>query len=156
MRLLIVSDVHGQTASLRDAVAGEPTAREVLFLGDGLRDLETVAPLFPDRVFHAVRGNCDLAARDAKEVDAVFCGGKKVVFLHGHTQFVKAGYANVIALARQNGADLLCFGHTHTPLCTYEDGLYILNPGSLGYQGTYGIADITDGGIFIDVREVRR
>ena len=41
------------------------------------------------------------------------------------------------------GADILLFGHTHMPLTLYEDGLYIMNPGSChGYYASYGIIDI--------------
>lgn len=48
---------------------------------------------------------------------------------------------------RERQADLLLFGHTHQPLTDYEDGLYLMNPGSLGYGGTYGYVDITPAGI---------
>ena len=39
------------------------------------------------------------------------------------------------------------FGHTHVPCEEYVDGLYLFNPGSLGYEGTYGYIDIVGGGI---------
>lgn len=156
MRLLVLSDVHGRTELLRRAIEQEPEAREVFFLGDGLRDLEQVLPQFPDRRIHAVRGNCDSSLSQEKLLDAAFCGGKKILYLHGHTHGVKSGWEPVLRLARDQRADLLLFGHTHTPLCRYEDGLYVMNPGSLGYGQTYGIADLTDTGIFTDIREVRR
>lgn len=42
------------------------------------------------------------------------------------------------------------FGHTHSALSMYEDGLYVLNPGSCGgYMASYGIIDITDKGEII-------
>ena len=144
MRLLVLSDVHGRTELLRRAIEQEPEAREVFFLGDGLRRI------------HAVRGNCDSSLSQEKLLDAAFCGGKKILYLHGHTHGVKSGWESVLRLARDQRADLLLFGHTHTPLCRYEDGLYVMNPGSLGYGQTYGIADLTDTGIFTDIREVRR
>ena len=55
--------------------------------------------------------------------------------------------------ARAKNADIALFGHTHRGLTRYEDGLYLMNPGSLTRAGehSYGIIDITDGGIFTNV-----
>ena len=38
MRVLVVSDVHGRTGRLYEAIEQQPTANTVIFLGDGLRD----------------------------------------------------------------------------------------------------------------------
>ncbi len=47
--------------------------------------------------------------------------------------------------------DILLFGHTHVPYTAYDDGMYIMNPGSIGYTGTYGIVDITPSGIMTNI-----
>ena len=49
--------------------------------------------------------------------------------------------------AREEKADILLFGHTHNAMTYYEDGLYVMNPGSCsGYMASYGYIDITDKG----------
>ena len=42
MKLLIVSDTHGDLRALRRAVEREADAAAVIFLGDGLRDAEAL------------------------------------------------------------------------------------------------------------------
>ena len=155
MRLLVISDTHGRSDLFFRAIESEPEARDVIFLGDGLRECEEAQDRYPDRRFHMVRGNCDWYAGNAPALGDEMFGGKCVVFMHGHIQNVKFGPEVAIETARDRGADLLLYGHTHTACTDYEDGLYILNPGSLGYEQQYGIADITAGGIFTDVRRLR-
>ena len=40
MRVLVVSDVHGDLRGLCEAIEQQPTAKVVIFLGDGLRQAE--------------------------------------------------------------------------------------------------------------------
>ena len=154
MRLLVVSDSHGDGFSLRRAIDAQPTARAVFHLGDGVREAGEMEKLYPDRTFYMVRGNCDFAAGSLyPEVGMTELEGRRIVYLHGYTHRVKSGMEAVIGLARQRQADILLFGHTHRALSTYEDGLYILNPGSVARSGTYGVVDITPAGIVTSLRE---
>lgn len=50
--------------------------------------------------------------------------------VHGHKYGVKRSLETLKAAARKKGADILLYGHTHERFCSYEDGLYIMNPGS--------------------------
>ena len=60
--------------------------------------------------------------------------------------------------ARKNGADILLYGHTHIAFTDYDDGLYIMNPGSCGRprEGlpSYGIIDITKAGVAMHTAEI--
>lgn len=158
MRILVVSDSHGDPWAIRQAMEAQPTASVVLHLGDGSRDMEDVAMSYPDRTVYQVRGNCDFSsgtmipyARDES------LGGRKVFMTHGHLYGVKSDLYRVTCAARERGADILLFGHTHIPLATYDDGLYILNPGSVGYgDGTYGLIDITPAGVVVNTVALRK
>lgn len=55
--------------------------------------------------------------------------GKTIFVTHGHLYDAKSGLYRITSAAREAGADILLFGHTHMPLTLYEDGLYIMNPG---------------------------
>ena len=61
---------------------------------------------------------------------------------------MKSGLYNAVCAAREQKAQVLLFGHTHRALTDYEEGLHIMNPGSLsGWQASYGTLDITSQGI---------
>lgn len=153
MRILVVSDVHGRSDRLREAILRQPTARHVIFLGDGLRQAEQAAEEFPDRTFYMVPGNCDFGA-DLPPVRQETIGGKRFYFTHGHRHDVKYSLYRLDLAARSAVADIVLFGHTHVPYEEYADGLYLLNPGSLGTGGTYGYVDVAGGGIRTAVVEL--
>lgn len=155
MRILVVSDTHGNTKALCRAIEEQPTARTVIFLGDGLRDAEDAQTRYPDRTIYTVPGNCDFAVLDPKVREETL-GGKRFFFTHGHIYDVKYGLYRLDLAARQYNADVALFGHTHQPYQEYADGLYLFNPGSLGYGGTYGYVDIVGGGVVTNVVSLRR
>lgn len=84
-----------------------------------------------------------LHCRLKKEISAQ---GKKIFFIHGHPYYVKHGYERIEEEAKNRGADICLFGHTHIPYTEYKDGIYFMNPGAV-FNGSYGIIDITDSGI---------
>ncbi|MBQ2939307.1 MAG: YfcE family phosphodiesterase [Clostridia bacterium] len=146
MRVLVVSDTHGNLHALLEAIDQQPHAKQVLCLGDGVSDYETAADLYPDREFILVRGNCDYGGNRYPLTRTLEIGGVTVRMTHGHTEGVKGGAGAAIADAHSVGAQLLLFGHTHRQWTHYEDKLHILNPGSLGYRREYGVADILPNG----------
>lgn len=154
MRVLVVSDIHGKSHLLREAIEAQPTARDVIFLGDGLRQVEDVMDLYPGRTFYAVPGNCDFGA-DRIPIRQETLGGKRFYFTHGHLHDVKYNLYRLDLAAREAGADIALFGHTHTPYEEYADGLYLFNPGSLGHGYTYGYVDVVGGGIRTAVVKLR-
>ena len=76
MRVLVVSDVHGDLRGLCEAIEQQPTAKVVIFLGDGLRQAEEAADRYPDRAFYMVPGNCDFGS-DAIPIRQETFGGKR-------------------------------------------------------------------------------
>ena len=154
MRVLVVSDVHGKLNLLREAIEAQPSARDVIFLGDGLRQVEDVMDLYPDRTFYTVPGNCDFGAKGIPVRQETF-GGKRFYFTHGHLHDVKYTLYRLDMAAREAGADIALFGHTHNPYEEYADGMYLFNPGSLGYDYSYGYVDIVGGGIRTAVVKLR-
>jgi putative phosphoesterase len=158
MRLVVASDSHGAAWRLLDAVQqqlegeGEQSGAAVspqclMFLGDGEDDLHILRKYCPQLKIYAVRGNCDSQHSDLPEVDVMVLAGVKIMYMHGHQYAVKSTNDSLLAAARVHGAQLTLFGHTHTPYYSYEDGLYIFNPGSIEAH-SYGVVDITDAGVF--------
>lgn len=147
MQILIFSDSHGDRRRLREALLRHPAATAVCHLGDGARDMAEVAQEFPDRAFFGVCGNCDMCA-DLPFSRLEEFGGKKVFLTHGHLFHVKSGIYTYQLAARERGADVALFGHTHQPFEEYADGVYLFNPGSLR-DGNYGLLEISGAGILL-------
>ena len=146
MRILVLSDTHGDFNSMLRAVDAQKNAEVIIHCGDGKAQIDSLREQFPDKKIIAVRGNCDFGAK-YPDVQNVEVGGKKIFVTHGHLFQVKFTPYNLICAARENKADIVCFGHTHCAMNEYEDGLYIMNPGSChGYCASYGYIDITDKG----------
>jgi hypothetical protein len=81
--------------------------------------------------------------------------GVKLFMTHGHLHQVKSGLGALIRDARITGSQAVLFGHTHEPLCRYEDGLWIVNPGSAGYNGgSAAVLEVADGKI-LDCQLIR-
>ena len=146
MELLIFSDSHGHTEKMHAALSRQicrPQA--VCFLGDGLRDVET---LHMERtMLYAVRGNCDWGMHtDTPTERTVVLEGHKLLLTHGHLYGVKGGVGALIAHAARTEADIVLFGHTHVPCntvipagerigdVTLSRPMYLFNPGSIGHN----------------------
>ena len=136
-----------------DVIRRHPEVNHILFLGDGLADVERLQALFPRHIFRCVRGNMDCFVMRAAEDESVFeLFSCRVLMLHGHTRAVKGGTAAAEKRALDEGARVLLYGHTHVPECRYlsEEALYVFNPGSIGrpYHGrpSFGLMDILPNG----------
>lgn len=147
MRILIFSDSHGDARRLREALLRHPDITTVCHLGDGNREFEAAADAFPVHTFYGVAGNCDFAC-NAPGARLEILGGRKVFMTHGHLYGVKGGVYTYHCAARERGAEVALFGHTHQPFEDYADGIYLFNPGSLR-EGNYGIMDISSAGIML-------
>lgn len=153
MRILVLSDSHGDVISLKMAIEAEKTAQAVIFLGDGTNDIEETQSLLRNKKTIIVGGNCDSAfAPYPKKAIDVFCG-KKIYCTHGYAEHVKTGLQMLTTKANEEGCDIAVYGHTHTPFTSYENGLYIMNPGSVR-QNSYGIIDIEPNGIICFTKKI--
>ena len=157
VRILVVSDTHGDLYTLREVITKQRTAEVVIHLGDGADEFELLRPDYPEKMFLGVRGNCDFGS-DLPHTETMTIEGKKIYYTHGYVQRVKLGRYDLLREARSAKADICLFGHTHRAMTDYDDGLYILNPGTLsrsrgGGKPSYGIVDITSGGIFTKIMQ---
>ena len=147
-KLLILSDSHNSTGAVERILHAENDATAVIFLGDGLRDLEEALTLYPKMKVYAVAGNCDFGALEPLDGLAAF--DQVVVFYtHGHMYGVKYDLDTLADAAEARGAEVALFGHTHIPVAKQHGKVFLFNPGSCGrcYTGpnTYGILTLADG-----------
>ena len=88
-KLLVLSDSHGARDAIKRILNKEQNNVDaVIFLGDGLRDLEQALAFFPHLRVYSVAGNCDFGALEPLDGLAGF--DQTVVFYtHGHMYGVK-------------------------------------------------------------------
>ena len=149
MRILVLSDSHNDYLSLKKAIETHHSAEVVVFLGDGERDLERVEELLFCKHVIKVKGNCDIASTLDENITQTICG-KKFFITHGYVENVKFGDDRLIYKGQSVDADIILYGHTHTPVNKYVDRVYVFNPGSIR-DGNYGFVDITEKGEVICV-----
>lgn len=151
MRIVVISDSHGNTGVIDKILFAQPDAKYVFFLGDCVNDIEDFEFLYPDKKFFIVSGNCDYFST-RKCVDLETIDSVRILYTHGHTFGVKGGIGNLLKTARDNNCKIALYGHTHIANTVYEDGIYIVNPGSCSRSRgesypSYAFIDITDKGI---------
>jgi putative phosphoesterase len=138
-KLLVFSDSHGHVKALeavfnwaKDHIPPNDTICAAACLGDGLSDLQRAADktgFYCD--WKIVSGNNDYGYQvpDA----AVFNFDEHRFFMcHGHRHNLYGGYHSLLAAARNVDADIVLFGHSHIPLQEYDNGILLINPGSVG------------------------
>ena len=149
MKILVFADSHASLRFMRDAVyTVKPNA--VIHLGDHYDDGEAIAEEFPQVNFYQVPGNCD-RYRCSSLIPEILCTkvcGVDLYMTHGHLHKVKQTMGLLQADARAAKAQAVLYGHTHVADCRFEDGMWILNPGSCGYGGgSCGILEVENGKI---------
>ena len=150
MKYLIVSDVHGFYAELNCILDTEKDIKNVIFLGDGLSDIQRAQMEYPDHNFICVKGNCDLFDK-TESMKILTLEGCKVLITHGDGFDVKTSKLALRRTAINLGAEIVLYGHTHRQYYEYLDGLYIFCPGSVkpeaasAYNPSYGIMDFSEG-----------
>lgn len=172
MKILIVSDSHGNNCPLRTAIMKEKPDM-LIHLGDAEYSPSEIASWAgsPKTPCIVVKGNCDIYSRDTSALrnDAVFdLKGHRIYCTHGHMQRVNYGLLILSLTAQELGCDICLFGHTHVPYDSFGDavseygryydtgsdnlsGPRILNPGSIsvprgGSKRGYMIMDMEDDG----------
>ena len=81
-------------------------------------------------------------------------GAHVVMLTHGHYYNVSFGPQMLAEVAKEKGADVVLYGHTHVPLLREEGGITIMNPGSISYprqsdrRPSYGVIEVDARGEF--------
>ena len=126
MKILVVSDNHGDSDILNELYMKYEDSID-LFVHCGDSELSNADTIWG--VYHTVGGNMDFY--DFKDSDVISTEEGNIVVAHGHLLNVHHSDAELIQLAKQNDAQLVCYGHTHVMDWHETDGINVLNPGSV-------------------------
>lgn len=159
MRILVLSDSHRNTKTVLNIINTHSDIKHIFFLGDICSDIEAAKEKFPDRIYHIVSGNCDFSSSYPKEAFALV-ENYRIFFCHGHRHGVKYSLEQLKSYAIENNCTLALFGHTHRSLTAYDNGLYLVNPGSVSASRegaeSYAIIDISSQGIMPRIMYVNK
>ena len=155
MQILCISDSHGAAGAVLDVLYDNPTAKHVFFLGDGLNDITDIFPIFNDRTFYTVLGNCDFNPF-YKLSDTAVLENKKIFYTHGHIFNVKNSLLPLKKEADKINADIILYGHTHTAGYEFYGTRLILCPGSINPNkssfASYALISIENGQIIPTIK----
>ena len=159
MRILIVSDTQGSLRNFDIVIEREKEIDMLLHLGDVEGDDDYMEAVMNCPV-HIVGGNNDYFSGLPGEIE-LRIGKYKVFMTHGHGYYVSMDTRRLKQAARARGADIAMYGHTHRPDIDLEDGVKVINPGSLSYprqsgrQATYIIMEVnTEGEVEFTLKHV--
>lgn len=153
-----MSDSHGNMGQVENIIKCNQDADMFIHLGDGEREVAAVKVKYPQLDFRSVRGNCDFSW-ESPDFLIIEAGEARILCTHGHLCEVRYGVDKLSYTARENNCSAALYGHTHERYIGCEDGIDIMNPGSCscprdGNKPSYGIVDVTDAGVFMNIFNV--
>ena len=149
MRILLVSDTHGNQTALLQAHEAAGSCDAVIHLGDGEQDTRLLEAIDDQIQLFQVAGNCDLGSITSRELLCEF-GKVRLLLCHGDRYGVKTGLSRLIERGRAAAVDAVLYGHTHLAQSVEQEGLLLVNPGTLAVPApfkSYGILELTEAGI---------
>lgn len=136
MRILIVSDTHGRDTVLKKLLEKIKPIDLLVHCGDVEGSEDEIRNLAGCPV-QMVAGNNDFFCELPKE-EEFYIGKYRVLLTHGHYYYISMGTQMLKEDARARGFDIVMFGHTHRPCLEQDEGITLLNPGSLSYPRQEG------------------
>ena len=151
VKILIVSDSHGNNRNLIQAVKNmRGTMDMMIHLGDMECSPDSIRSHVECPV-EMVKGNCDYG-NELQGARLIEIGEHKAFITHGNRYGGELGIPTMKDIAKENGADIVMFGHSDKPVIDTKSDIVVLNPGSIsrprqdGFRPTYLVMNIEDDG----------
>ncbi len=150
MKVIIISDSHGNLDNVRKIMEKEKDVDRVIHLGDLIGQDEQLK-MICDCPIYAVRGNGDFWSKNPMS-DTVEIGKNKIFITHGHNFGVDFGIDRLCYAAKEQGCNIAMYGHTHVPENSVFGGIIVVNPGSvsrprqLNHKPTYAVMKVDEKG----------
>ena len=148
MKLYVLSDTHGKINKALEVYDKLHSVDLIIHLGDMEQDARKISEGTGKKVI-SVKGNNEFSySLESFHILETEYGN--LFLTHGHLQGVKGGLQKLLYRTQELGCKAALFGHTHIPLFIQEDGIYLLNPGSLtfplpgGSPASYAIVNTSE------------
>ena len=150
MKIMIISDIHGGYENLEKVleIFFKEKYDKLFVLGDifsfyNTIDNEYIANALnniTDKII--VRGNCDIDL-SLEDIRTIEINNIKMTLTHGHKYSINE-------LLNSN-TNIIFIGHSHIASISYENGKYIVNPGSISKsrRGENSFGELDDDTIYI-------
>ncbi len=123
MKIVVISDTHGNQKFLRKALINENTFNYVFHLGDDFDDLDFNEDVIGGAdvlrvpgIFHPGYLDRSIPAKQAISINDI-----SMLLIHNINDLVKI----------QSDVKIVFYGHTHKPAIDSSGGVYFVNPGHL-------------------------
>lgn len=136
MKILIISDTHGNHDNLEIVLEQEKPLDLLIHLGDAQRKEDYIEAM-AECPMEIVAGNNDFYSNLPMEMELKI-GKYKAFLTHGHYYYVNAGIERIKKEGMGRNADIVMFGHTHKHVVEKDGAMIILNPGSISYPRQEG------------------
>lgn len=151
MKIGVIADTHCK--ELSDNLLSALKSCDLIFHAGDLIDLHVLEDLSKLSKTEAVYGNMDPHEVRCKLPDKkiVTVEGKKICMMHGYGS--PNGLVEILKKEFfEKKPDIIVFGHSHSPLNEYIEGVLFFNPGSatdivFAPYRSYGIIEINNGKI---------
>ncbi len=154
MRILVISDSHG--LEINNEIIDFEQCDISVHCGDSqlMADDQEMK-----RFDLRARGNCDFD-RNYQINEVKDYNGLKLMVTHGHYFDVNFSLASLRNAAIDKGVDIVFYGHTHVVNASYENGVLIVNPGSIRqsrstYPVSYMIVEVTTDSFNIIIKDAK-
>lgn len=159
LKLFFISDIHGSLFFLKKSLEKfkEECADYIIILGDALyhgprndlpedynpKEVAKILNEYKEKII-AVRGNCDCEV-DQMIIEYPMMSDYNVILYKNRRIFLTHGHIfNEEKMPILSKGDIFIYGHTHIPCIKDNNGIKIINPGSIsipkgGYKNSYGV-----------------
>jgi putative phosphoesterase len=166
MRIVAVSDTHGNVEGAMLLLATVASVDLVVHLGDHIADIWALAADLSCSVV-GVLGNEDRTEPGPSEL-VIPAAGIAILAVHGHLfdlnpYLPKEGWErrmdDLVGAAGRHHASAVLFGHTHRPYLEERNGVLLINPGEIYPGGEYSsmaVLTVTGGDIAVEIQRFDR
>lgn len=124
--IVVISDTHGNFSKIDKLMPILKESNYVFHLGDCASDIMAYRRELGDKLY-SVKGNCDGGGNDL----VVDVEGVKMLITHGDRYGVKSSLTSLCLRAKEVGATIVFYGHTHIADIVENDGIKLINPGCM-------------------------
>ncbi len=137
--ILVLSDTHSNRAVFETLWPKMDEANFIFHLGDTSSDGAKIRQKYPDKTY-LLNGNCDGVFPLGEDEITLKIEDVTLFACHGHKWGVKSSNSRLAKKAKDEGASLALYGHTHKAKEEQIDGVTCFNPGNLTRYGdkSYG------------------
>ncbi|MGI6178094.1 MAG: metallophosphoesterase family protein [Eubacterium sp.] len=155
MKIFVVSDTHGRIGRVVDMCEIIKNIDLVIHCGDFKTDAENLEDVLRIPVV-SVRGNCDGYFPEPSDEATVDTPQGRILVLHGHQRGIARDPEVLAEAALDRDCIAVCYGHTHVADITEENGVTLVNPGSISLPrddtgGSAAIITADDEGFYANI-----